>query len=163
MNSATITRAPLILVVAMTSNRVIGHHGKLPWHLPEDLRHFRMLTEGHAVIMGRKTHESIGRPLPQRRNIVLTHRPIFLPGCESAHTLEEALSLAREHDPEPRIIGGATLYEQSLPLATRIYLTEVLQHVEGDTWFPPFSLEEWYEVSREQMDPVVFSTWERIL
>ena len=99
---------PLALVVAMTPDRVIGLNGDMPWHIPEDLKHFRRVTMGHAIIMGRKTHESIGRPLPRRRNIVITRNPdVEFPGCEVAHSLEAAIEMARAGgDDEPRI-GGA--------------------------------------------------------
>lgn len=128
--------APLALIIAVARNGVIGKGGALPWHVSEDLKHFKKTTEGHAVIMGRKTHDSIGRPLPRRRNIVVSRkRGARFPGCESASTLEEAIALARETDPCPFVIGGASLYERALPLATEIYLTTIDEEVEGDTLF----------------------------
>jgi len=128
--------APLALIIAVARNGVIGKGGALPWHVSEDLKHFKKTTEGHAVIMGRKTHDSIGRPLPRRRNIVVSRtRRAQFPGCESASTLEEAIALARETDPCPFVIGGASLYEKALPLATEIYLTTIDEEVEGDTYF----------------------------
>ena len=141
----------------MAKNRVIGHAGGLPWHLPEDLKHFRAVTSGHAIIMGRRTHASIGRALPERRNIVLSATPGYTaPGCEVAHSLDEALALARALDPEPRVIGGATLYRQALPLATRIYLTEVDREPTGDTRFPELDATEWEEIERRPGDGVAF-------
>lgn len=128
--------APLVLVVAIAKNGVIGKDGKVPWHIPEDLKHFKAMTMGHAILMGRKTHEETMRPLPGRRNIVITRNPDHpAPGCEVVATLEQAISLARTTDPEPRVIGGAEIYRLALPLATRIYLTEIDQDAEGDTVF----------------------------
>ncbi|HVY47683.1 MAG TPA: dihydrofolate reductase [Minicystis sp.] len=129
-------RAPLSLVVAIAKNHVIGRAGQLPWDLPEDRRHFRAVTTGHAVILGRRTYEEIGRPLPNRRNIVVSRTPgLALPGCEVAASLGDAIALARATDDEPRVIGGAALYREALPLATKIYLTEVDLEPEGDVQF----------------------------
>ena len=129
-------RAPLVLVLAVARRGVIGKDGKLPWRVPEDLRHFRAMTLGHAVIMGRKTYQETGRPLPERRNLVVTRDPRFeAPGCEVVASLDEALARARTSDPEPRVIGGAELYRLALPLATRVELTELDLDVEGDTVF----------------------------
>jgi len=142
-------RPCLSLVVAMSRNRCIGRDNALPWHVPEDLRHFRQVTTGHAIIMGRRTHESIGRALPRRRNIVVTSRPeAVAAGCETAATLDEALELARADDPCPRVIGGARLFEEALPLATQLQLTEIDRDVPGDTFFPPFDRSAWEERSR---------------
>jgi dihydrofolate reductase len=129
-------RAPLALVVAIADNAVIGKDGGLPWRIPEDLRHFKNVTMGHAVIMGRKTFESIGRVLPGRRFIVVSRRPgLTLEGCDVAPSLEDAIARARQTDDEPRVIGGAAVYEAALPFATRIYLTEVHREVDGDAFF----------------------------
>ncbi|MGM0577785.1 MAG: dihydrofolate reductase [Myxococcota bacterium] len=155
-------RAPLVLVVAVSRNGVIGKDGGLPWHIPGDLKHFKRNTMGHAIIMGRRTWESIGRPLPGRRNIVVSRRrDLEIPGCEVAHDLDEALALARTEDDAPRVIGGASLYEEALPRATRLLLTEVDRDVEGDTFFPEFERSEWVEVEREEGDGVTFLTLER--
>jgi len=148
----------------MGPGRVIGRDGGLPWHFSEDLKHFRTVTTGHAIIMGRKTWDSIGRPLPKRRNIVVTRqRELEIDGCEVVHSLEAAIALAREDDPEPRVIGGSTLYELALPLATRLYLTEVGKAVEGDTFFPHFDPEDWTELERRpgESEDLVFVTLER--
>ena len=142
---------PLALVVAMGPGRVIGRDGGLPWHFSEDLKHFRRVTTGHAIIMGRKTWDSIGRPLPGRRNIVVTRQQgLEIEGCDVVHSLGEAIALARRDDDEPRVIGGSTLYEQALPMATRLYLTEVSEEVAGDTFFPPLDLAEWTELERRR-------------
>jgi dihydrofolate reductase len=129
-------RDPLVLVLAIGKNGLIGKDGKVPWHIPEDLKHFRRATTGHAIIMGRKTWDEVGKPLPHRRNIVVSRQPaLTLPGAEVVSTLEEAIALARTSDPEPRVIGGAEIYRLAMPYATKILLTEVEREVEGDTYF----------------------------
>lgn len=155
-------RAPLALVVAMARGGVIGKDGDLPWRISEDMRHFKRVTMGHAIIMGRKTHASIGRPLPGRRNIVVSRSAGAFEGCESATSLEEAIAMARTSDGEPRVIGGATIYEQALPLATRIFLTEIQRQFEGDTFFR-FDRAGWREVERREgeTDGVEFVVLER--
>lgn len=155
-------RAPVALVVAMARNRGIGLNGALPWHLPEDLKRFKALTLGHALVMGRKTHQSIGRPLPGRRNIVVTRSGATFPGCETAASLDEALALARQTDALPMVIGGAELYAQALPHATHLYLTQVDRDVEADTFFPALDAREWHETRREAVAPgVTFVEWVR--
>jgi len=140
------------LVVAMAVNRVIGNNNTLPWHLPADLRHFRQLTTGKPILMGRKTHESIGRPLPERTNIVVTRDPSYAaPGCMVAHSVEAALEAAAGHD-EVMVIGGAEFYRQLLPRADRIYLTLVHQAFEGDVFFPALDDAEWRETGRSDFD-----------
>lgn len=137
MNDVERALAPLALIVAVARNGVIGKEGGLPWHVSEDLKHFKKTTNGHAIIMGRKTYDSIGRPLAGRRNIVVTRTAgAVFPGCETANSLEEAIGLARTTDPCPFIIGGASLYEQALPLATELHVTTIDKEVEGDTYFP---------------------------
>jgi dihydrofolate reductase len=158
------TRAPLGLVVAVARNGGIGRARALPWRLPEDLAHFKAVTMGHAVVMGRTTHESIGRPLPGRRNVVVSRTVAALPGCEVARSLEDALALARAEDPMPMVIGGATLYVEALPLATHLFLTEVDRDVEADTFFPAFDRGQWREVQRRaaQTPGVSFVELQRI-
>lgn len=142
------------LVVAMAENRVIGKENRLPWHLPQDLKHFKSITMGHPVIMGRKTYESIGRPLPNRINIVITRKEDWsVDGVIVCHDIEEALRLGnREAEAigvaELMVIGGANLYDQLLPRADRLYLTLVQAEVEGDALFPAFNGQQWNEVSR---------------
>ncbi|MDX1605758.1 MAG: type 3 dihydrofolate reductase, partial [Candidatus Competibacterales bacterium] len=139
----------LSLVVAMAENRVIGHDGGMPWHLPADLRHFRQLTLGRPVVMGRRTHESIGRPLPGRHNIVLSRRPGYrAEGCTVVASLAQAEQMAGEVE-ELMIIGGGELYRQALPRARRIYLTEVHARPEGTVRFPELDRSEWRELRRE--------------
>ncbi|MCW8844354.1 MAG: type 3 dihydrofolate reductase [Gammaproteobacteria bacterium] len=138
------------LVVAMAENGVIGRDNALPWHLPADLRHFKALTLGKPVIMGRKTHESIGRPLPGRQNIVLTRDTAFqAPGCDVCPSLEDAKVRAGDVE-EIMIIGGAALYRETLVHADRIYLTEIHASIEGDTWFPEIDSATWREITRER-------------
>ncbi len=141
----------VILVAAASENNVIGNKGQLPWKLPKDLQHFRQLTEGKCIVMGRKTFDSIGRPLPKRKNIVVTRQErISFAGCEVVHSLGDAVALARalaEH--EVLVIGGGELYREALPLAHRIELTRVHAQVEGDTYFPPLDPAQWAVVSEE--------------
>ncbi len=132
----------LSLIVAMARNRVIGAGGKLPWHLPADLKRFKEITMGRPVIMGRKTFESIGKPLPGRTNIVVTRRRSWTAkGCRVAHSLEEAIAAAGEG--EVFVIGGGELYAAALPQADRLYLTEVDADVPGDVRFPEVDLSRW--------------------
>lgn len=138
------------IVVAKSENDVIGRDGDLPWRLRADLRHFKATTLGHPLVMGRKTHESIGRPLPGRHNIVVTRQVDYLAaGCTVAGSLDQAITLAHPAA-EIMIIGGATLYAAALPLAERIYLTEVHAQLAGDTFFPPIDCDAWREVARER-------------
>lgn len=142
------------LIAALTRNHVIGHHNRLPWHLPDDMKYFMQKTKGHPVIMGRRNYESIPekfRPLPNRTNIVITRqRQLHAPGCAIVHSLDDALGLARLKKPdEIFVIGGAEIYRLALPLADRLYLTEIAANVEGDTYFPAMNAMEWREISRE--------------
>ena len=131
------------IIAALAQNRVIGRGNSLPWRLPADLRQFRTLTLGKPVIMGRRTYESLGRPLPERENIVITRNSDYrASGCLVAHDLEQALAAAGEA-PEAMIIGGANLYSQALPLAGRMYLTLVHAWFLGDTRFPEYAEAEW--------------------
>ena len=138
----------ITLIVAKDENSVIGHEGRLPWHLPADMKYFKTVTMGKPLIMGRHTYESIGKPLPGRTNIVVTKDAGYqAPGCLVVHSVEEALTVVVDH-PEVMVMGGATLYEQLLPRASKIYVTEVHAQVTGNTYFPTFNLDEWREVSR---------------
>jgi dihydrofolate reductase len=142
--------APRIsLLVAATENGVIGRDNGMPWHLPDDLKHFRKLTIGKPVLMGRKTFESIGRPLPGRANLVLTRDPHWLvPGVLTVTDLDAALALTSS-SPELVIAGGAQVYELALPLASRIYLTRIHAVIDGDTRLPDIDVGQWREISRE--------------
>lgn len=140
------------LVVAVAANNAIGKNNQLLWHLPADLKHFKTLTTGHTVFMGRKTYESIGKPLPNRRNIVISKSIKEIAGCEVAPSLEEALLLPGKNA-EVMIIGGAAIYNLALPKADRIYLTRVHQDFEADTFFPKIDLQTWQETERENFSP----------
>ena len=150
---------PLALVVAVAEGGVIGRAGGMPWHEPEDLRHFKAVTLGHAVIMGRTTWASIGRPLPGRRNLVLSRTPGFAPaGAEVFADLATAIAAARAGgDGEPCVIGGASVYRQALPLATRVVLTEIARQVDGDATFPALG-GEWRETERRVSGHLTFRT-----
>ncbi len=163
-------RQPAVaIIVAMAANRVIGRGGTLPWHLSADLRRFRQLTTGHAIIMGRKTYESIGRPLPQRRSIVISrNRKFRAEGVEVVAGLDEALALCRG-EPQVFVIGGSSIYAEALPRADRLYITQVHASVEGDTWFPPVEESQWRLVAdqphaADEKNPFDFSfrIYERI-
>jgi dihydrofolate reductase len=138
----------------MARNRVIGRDNRLPWRLPADLAYFKQVTLGHPVVMGRRTFESIGKPLPGRLNVVVSRNPEFrAPGCTVVASLDEAWQAAAGA-PEVAVIGGTSLFEEALPTADRIHLTEVLADVPGDTWFPDFDRGEWneHEVLRHPAD-----------
>jgi dihydrofolate reductase len=139
----------LSIIVAMARNRTIGVNNTLPWRCPEDLRHFKALTMGHHMIMGRKTFDSIGKPLPGRTTVVVTRdRNLKIDGCLVAHSLEEAIA-ACAGDKEVFVVGGAELYRQAMPLMDTLYITEIQQDVEGDAHFPEFDQSAWQEASRE--------------
>lgn len=139
------------LIVAMSSNRVIGIENRLPWHLSADLKKFKSITMGSPILMGRKTHESIGRPLPGRTNIVVTRNPDYRPqGCEVYNDIESAMNRCRSHH-EIFVIGGATFYEAMLPVADFMYLTEIRRAFTGDTFFPEIDSEHWQETHREDI------------
>lgn len=147
-------RASVALIAAMAENRVIGRDGELPWRLPDEMRFFVRTTRGHTVVMGRRTFESFGQPLPNRRNIVVTRDRSYAPaGAEVAHSLEDALALAAE-DAEVFVAGGAEIYRQSLPRADRLYLTLVHGQPQGDTLFPEFDEADWrlVEQTRHEAD-----------
>lgn len=133
------------IIVAMSKNRVIGDSNTLIWHLPEDLKRFKQLTTGNTIVMGRKTYESIGKPLPNRRSIIITRDPDYsAEGCEVVNSLEEALLLSNS---DCFIIGGGEIYRQAIDIADRIYLTLIDKEFEGDTSFP--ELKDWVEISCE--------------
>jgi dihydrofolate reductase len=145
----------IAMIVAMAENRVIGRNNQLPWYLPNDLKYFKAVTMGKPIIMGRKTYESIGKPLPGRTNIVVTTQPEFTAeGVKVAHSVDEALTLAQsvaivDGAEEVMIIGGAQLYAEMLGSVERLYLTQVHSEVEGDAQFPELDLSPWKVLSRE--------------
>ncbi|RZJ64868.1 MAG: dihydrofolate reductase [Flavobacterium sp.] len=157
------------LVVAISENNAIGKDNQLLWHLPADLKHFKEITSGHTIIMGRKTYDSIGRPLPNRRNIVITRSTdLQIPNVEVVNSLDSAISLC-EGENEVFIIGGAEIYKHAIQFTDRIYLTTVHQTYEADVYFPELNKNEWKEISSEfhpadEKNSVAytFSTLERI-
>ena len=152
----------------MARNGVIGANNKLPWHLPADLRQFKSLTMGHHIVMGRKTWESIGRPLPGRTSVVMTRDATFqAPGALTAHSLPQALAACADDD-EVFIIGGAQVFAAALPLAQRIYLTTLDADFAGDTWMPPLDLHGWrqsllqnFPADAENAYPFSFAIYDR--
>jgi len=160
------------IIAIVASNGVIGRDNTLPWHMSTDLKHFKQLTMGHHMIMGRKTWDSIGRrPLPGRPHIIVTRHELAIEGAQVAHSVDEALAVAvAAGDSEPFICGGAEIYRQSLHLATRMYITQIHAEIEGDALFPEFDdVSEWQLVDREDFEadakndyPFSFLTYERI-
>lgn len=157
------------IVVAIAENRAIGKNNQLLWHLPADLKHFKQITSGHTVIMGRKTYDSIGKPLPNRRNIVITRQKgLSLEGVEVVNSLTEAIALCKAEN-EVFLIGGAEIYKTALPLTQKIYLTTVHQSFEADAFFPEINANEWAETEKESYAPdeknalgYTFSTLQRL-
>jgi dihydrofolate reductase len=159
------------LIVAAAANNVIGRNNQLPWHLPQDLKYFKAKTLGKPIIMGRKTYESIGRPLPGRPNIVITRNPVWsAAGTNAVTSINEALILAAQlvegqDSQEIMVIGGAEIYKAALPYADRIYLTRIDLSIEGDAWFPDIDPKEWFLVSSQAGEegafPYRFLVYER--
>jgi dihydrofolate reductase len=158
-------------IVAIAKNNVIGINNGIPWYLPADLKYFKKTTMGHHIIMGRKSFESIGRPLPNRINVIVTRDPFFIASnCLVVHAVEEALQLALDNnETEAFIIGGGEIYKLAMPYVERLYLTEVDLEVEGAVYFPEIDFSEWNLISAEahkadeknKMD-YVFKVWERM-
>lgn len=141
------------LIAAMGRDRVIGRDNQLPWHLPADLQHFKHVTMGKPILMGRLTYESIGKPLPGRRNVVITRDTAFAaPGCEVVNSIEAALAAVADVE-EVMVIGGASFYHQMLPQADRLHLTFIDADFDGDAWFPQWDAGEWREMEREEHAP----------
>lgn len=160
----------IALIAAVSENGVIGRDGGIPWHLPEDLQLFKRLTMGHHLIVGRKTFESIGKPLPGRKMIVLSRQPNYsVEGVITAASLQNALEIARKAgEDEVFIAGGAAVYARALPLADRFYLSRVHANVKGDAFFPEFNLDEWkvtvktdYPASKSQKHDFTFMILDR--
>jgi len=161
----------LSLIVAMAENRTIGRNNELPWRLSEDLKYFKSVTMGKPIVMGRKTFDSIGKPLPGRLNIVITRNTDWQhPGVKAASSLQQAVAIAVEENPQDRevmVIGGEEIYRTALGQADRLYITRVQAKVEGDAFFPEYNESEWQEVSRQQPElqsetPYFFQVLERI-
>jgi dihydrofolate reductase len=143
----------LSIVVAIDENRLIGKDNKLPWHLPADLVYFKKITTGKSIVMGRKTYDSIGRPLPNRRNIVISRNSkTLITGCEVLSSIDDVLSITKDED-EVMIIGGASLCEQLLPQVSRLYITKIEGKFDGDVYFPEYNEADWRQVSCESHLP----------
>ena len=169
------TNITLSLIVAMADNRTIGRNNELPWHLPDDLKYFKSVTMGKPIVMGRKTFDSIGRPLPGRLNIVITRNAEWQhSGVKTAASLQEAVAIAAEENPQDQealilevmVIGGEEIYRTAIELADRLYITQVQAEIEGDAFFPQYNESEWQEVSRQQPEsqgdiPYFFQVLER--
>jgi dihydrofolate reductase len=152
----------ITLIAAVARNGVIGANGAMPWHLPEELAHFKATTMGHALVMGRATFDAIGRALPGRRSIVVTRNPEWHhPGVETAHSFADAVSLAGPAD-EVFVAGGAQVYAEALPYAHRMLITEVEAEPEGDVWFPSWPRADWREEMREPHDGWSRVVYERV-
>ena len=150
----------ITVLAAVGANLVIGRDGDMPWHLPEDLAHFKATTMGHTMVMGRKTYDAIGRALPGRRTIVITRQKGWhAPGVEVAHSLADALALPGPT--EVFVIGGGQVYREAMPFADQMMLTEIEQSPEGDAFFPPFEADHWHETTRERHDGFAFVTYVR--
>lgn len=150
------------IIVAVAENNVIGKDNKLIWHISDDLKRFKALTMGHSIIMGRKTFESIGKPLPGRRSVIITrNRNYSMEGCEVVHSLEAALELTKTEE-EVFIIGGAEIYKQAIVFADKIYLTSIFHSFDGDTFFPEIKENEWKLVEKnnykaDEKNPFAYS------
>ncbi len=141
----------LSIIVAMDRNGLIGRDGDLPWRLSSDLKHFKQITMGKPIVMGRKTHESIGRPLPGRDNIIITRNHAYAAeGCVVLHSMQQVSAIYAGR--EVMLIGGAELYAQTLDMANRLYLTEVHAELAGDTYFPRWSRKDWHEIDRQDFN-----------
>jgi len=150
----------ITVLAAVGTNLVIGRNGAMPWHLPEDLAHFKATTMGHTMVMGRKTYEAIGQALPGRRTIVITGQQDWhAAGVEVAHSLAEALSLAGPT--EVFVVGGGQVYSDAMPFADQMILTEIEQSPDGDAFFPTFGSDHWHETVREGHDGFAFVTYVR--
>jgi dihydrofolate reductase len=155
----------LKIIVAMTRERVIGNQGRLPWYIPEDLKLFREITLGNTILMGRRTFESIPekyRPLVQRNNIVLTSGSLVLPGVHFCKSLEEALNLSADFNLPTFVIGGASLYKQTLPLVDTMFISHIKKTYQGDTYFPELDLGEWKTQEEKDFKDFVFRVYKRI-
>lgn len=140
------------IIVAVDKNWLIGKRGGLPWRLPADLKHFQVLTTGHTVIMGRKTYDSIGKPLPNRINIVISRNDdLNIPGCITVKSMQEAIE-SSSNDQEIFVMGGAEIYSQFVPFTQKIYLTKIHHQFDGDIFFPKLDLSEWRETGRQDFE-----------
>ena len=151
----------VIIIAAMDPNRVIGKENKLPWDIPEDLQNFKKLTSGNTIVMGKNTFDSIGRPLPNRHNIVLSRSMGPREGIDVCKNIDEALEKGRSYGKDIFVIGGARVYEQMLAIADKLYLSHVKKEYEGDAFFPEFNKDEWEIEKREEHEAFEFVVYKR--
>lgn len=151
----------VIIIAAVAKNGVIGKNNKLPWDIPEELQHFRSITAGSTVLMGRKTFESVGRPLPNRKNIIITRSALSIPGVTVCASVEEGLEKAKAYNKDVFIIGGANIYEQTIPLADKLYISHIKKEYEGDTYFPEFDRAEWEVEKKKEYSEFTFVVYGR--
>lgn len=151
----------IIIISAMTKNSVIGKDNKLPWNIPEEMKHFRKSTSGNTVLMGRKTFEGMGRPLPNRNNIVISRTVSSIEGCDVFPTIEEGIEKAKTYGKDIFIIGGSMIYELGIPYADKMYLSYIKEDYSGDTYFPEFDENEWQVESREDRGSYEFVIYSR--
>ena len=151
----------IAIIVAMTKDRIIGVDNKLPWDIPEDLKNFKKLTSGNTVIMGRKTFDSIGRPLPNRNNIVVTKSKDDIYGVDIAHDIQEALEKAQSYEKDVFIIGGSSIYRQMLRFADKMFISFIKKKVEGDAYFPEINKDDWQQEERKQFPEFDFVVYRR--
>ncbi len=149
------------IIAAMTKSRVIGKNNKLPWHIPEDLQNFKRITSGNTIIMGRKTYESIGRPLPNRNNIVISRDMPPTQGLEVCRSVQEALEKAKNYGKDIYIVGGSSIYEQTIPIADKMYLSYIKKDYDGDAFFPEFNEADWEIEKREQHEEFELVVYKR--
>jgi len=151
----------IALIAGLTKNRIIGKDRSLPWHIPEDLRNFKRLTSGHTIIMGRKTYESIGRPLPNRNNIVVSRTMEAADGIEVCSSFEAAMDKAGQKEGDTFIIGGTSMFAEGLTVADTLYLSWIKKDYEGDTYFPAFDINDWEMTEEKDFDDFVFTAYKR--
>ncbi|MGM5484704.1 MAG: dihydrofolate reductase [Nanobdellota archaeon] len=151
----------IAIIAAFPANRVIGKGNELPWKIKGDLKHFKEQTKGKTIIMGRKTFESIGRPLPKRNNIVITSKDIENAGIDVCRSVDEAIDKGNEYDKDMFVIGGASIYEQFLPKADKLYISHIKEYYEGDVYFPDYDESNWEEEYREDKGEFVFVIYRR--
>jgi len=144
------------LIVAMTKGRVIGRENQMPWHLPEDLKLFKKVTTGHIIAMGRKTYESIGRPLPNRENFVISKTVDSIEGCRVFKNIKECIDAAENYDKKLFFIGGGTIYAEAVKFADEMHISWVKEDFEGDTYFPEFDISEWEEAGSEEFEKFIY-------
>ena len=163
MNETNVVKMELIIIAAMSENKVIGVNGKLPWHFSEDLKRFKRLTMGFPIIMGKKTFDSIGKPLPGRTNIVLFDKKNFSPdGIIVCNSIKQAMDYCKNKNFEKVfIVGGESVYKQFLSIATKMEITFVKKSVQGDAFFPEINWNEWKEIGREKLEEIDFASFER--